>query len=346
MNQPVSQRDMEAVYAAAATPHKFGVVIEGESGNAVDCPCVFRGPSDDAWYMVYACMNKVGYETHLARSDDLLHWTPLGTILPFRKHGWDAWQACGGLALIDHRWDGAHRPGAHDGKYWMSYIGGALQGYEPDPLAIGMAWSTTPDQPVEWTRVGDRPVLGPDDPDVRPFEAKTLYKSQIIRDDARSLGSPFVMFYNGKQQGPRGWERIGMAVSEDLIRWRRLGDGPVIDHQTGIAGDPQIVRMGDLWVMFYFGHVWKPRAFDTFACSRDLLHWTTWDGPHLVEPSEAWDSTFAHKPWLLRHNGVVYHFYCAVAGKRRAIALATSVDLAAYRRVAAANDGQAHGAAK
>ena len=37
-----------------------------------------------------------------------------------------------------------------------------------------------------------------------------------------------------------------------------------------------------------------------------------------------WDNEYAHKPWLLKHNGVVYHFYCAVGNQGRAIALATS----------------------
>jgi len=33
---------------------------------------------------------------------------------------------------------------------------------------------------------------------------------------------------------------------------------------------------------------------------------------------------YAHKPWLLKHHGVVYHFYCAVGNQGRAIAMATS----------------------
>ena len=95
-----------------------------------------------------------------------------------------------------------------------------------------------------------------------------------------------------------------------------------------MSGDPQIVRINGLWVMFYFGAFWKPGAFDTFAASRDLVHWTKWDGADLISPSEPWDAQFAHKPWLLRYRGVVYHFYCAVdkAGNRQ-IALATSIDL-------------------
>ena len=79
--------------------------------------------------------------------------------------------------------------------------------------------------------------------------------------------------------------------------------------------------------MFYFGAFWRPGAFDTFACSYDLLNWTKWEGPDLVASSEPWDQKYAHKPWVIKHNGVVYHFYCAVGDKGRVIALATSKDL-------------------
>jgi predicted GH43/DUF377 family glycosyl hydrolase len=112
-----------------------------------------------------------------------------------------------------------------------------------------------------------------------------------------------------------------------MVHWSRYGAEPVIDNGRGISGDPQVVRIGELWVMFYFGAGWKPRAFDTFACSRDLVHWTKWTGPDLIAPSEPWDQTFAHKPWVLKHDGVVYHFYCAVGNEGRVIALATSKDL-------------------
>ena len=80
--------------------------------------------------------------------------------------------------------------------------------------------------------------------------------------------------------------------------------------------------------MFYFGAFWKPGAFDTFACSYDLVRWTKWEGPHLIQPSEKWDH-LAHKPWVVVHEDVVYHFYCAVGTEGRVIALATSKDLRA-----------------
>ena len=315
----VSAERMRQVYEEVKTPFKYGVVIRGEDHKPVDCPSVFR--CDTKWYMIYVCMNRVGYETHLAESDDLLSWRTHGKIMSFRKEGWDAWQADGGVALCDPTWGGSCELQSYDGKYWMSYIGGALQGYETDPLAIGMAWTQTPTAVHEWNRIPENPVLSREQPDAREFEKGTLYKSQIIWDKAETLGYPFVMYYNARS-GP---ERIGMAVSKNMLHWKRFGQEPVIAEAKGICGDPQIVRTGDLWVMFYFGAYWGPTICDTFACSTDLVHWTKWTGPNLVEPTDkAWDKNAAHKPWLLKHDGVVYHFYCACGDKGRVIALATS----------------------
>jgi predicted GH43/DUF377 family glycosyl hydrolase len=327
----VPPAEMQRVYDEVKTPFKYGVILRPAAKDVLfDCPSVFRFGGH--WYLLYvAIRHSVGYQTHLARSDDLLHWTPLGIVLPFHGEGWDRWQGDGGAALVDPTWGGSGEIQPHDGRYWMSYIGGAKQGYEPDPLGIGLAWTPTPDRAVAWERLPGNPVLSTAQADDRPFESMTLYKSTIIHDPAETVGWPFVMFYNGKTAANRH-EAIGMAVSRDLVHWVRFGATPVVDNAPGrpaISGDPQIVRMGKLWVMFYFGFRWRPHAFDTFACSSDLVHWTKWTGPDLVEPSEPWDRTFAHKPWLLKHDGVVYHFYCAVGDEGRVIALATSRDLRA-----------------
>ena len=312
---------MERIYEQVKTPYKYGIVLMGDEGTKVDSPSVFR--HEGRWYMVYIVFNDIGYETELAESDDLLHWEKLGTILGKKDGGWDAKQVAGYIALQDPVWGGSYELERYRGRYWMSYLGGALEGYETDPLAVGIAWTETPSQPLEWHCIPENPVLGPGQPDVRWWEAVTLYKSNIIRDPAESLGYPFVMFYNGKSE--RG-EKIGMAVSHDMVRWERFGDDPVIDNGSGISGDPRVVLIGDVWVMFYFGAFWRPKAFDTFACSRDLVHWINWTGPDLVAPSEPWDETYAHKPWVVYHDGVVYHFYCAVGNRGRVIALAASRD--------------------
>ena len=325
---------MREIYETVKTPHKVGMVLAPEEGEMLDNPMVFR--HGGSWYMMFIRFDGKGYETHLAKSDDLRKWTRLGCIFRRGEKGaWDAAQADGWPALVDTRWDGPNTLNTFDGKYWMMYLGGAADGYETDPLSTGVAWTDDPSAVREWTRYEKNPVLSPSDPDARDFEKKTIYKHFTVEDPSRSCGGRFVNFYNAKQLLRTWREAIGMAVSDDMLHWRRVGGGPVVENgdvsRAGISGDPMVRRIGDLWVMFYFGHQWKPGvngAFDTFACSYDLKSWTKWDGEPLVKPSEPYDATHAHKPWVLKHDGVVYHYYCAVGkvdGRDvRGIALATS----------------------
>jgi predicted GH43/DUF377 family glycosyl hydrolase len=114
-----------------------------------------------------------------------------------------------------------------------------------------------------------------------------------------------------------------------MVHWKRFQNEPVVHHPAGITGDPQIQKIGDVWVMFYFGAFWQDRkgAFNRFACSYDLVNWTDWEGDNLIESSKPYDERFAHKSYVIKHKGVVYHFYCAVNNKdQRGIAVATSVD--------------------
>lgn len=333
--RPIPPARMRAVYEEIKTPFKYGVVIEPPAGKKVDCPTVYR--HGDKWYMVYVQLEDApeeGYTTQLAESDDLLQWRPLGTILPRGESGsWDSANAGGGVALFDTQWNGSNRLEPWDGRYWMSYLGGNKFGYETTPLSIGLASTRDPGKPAPWSKL-PKPVLRSDDADARPLETGTLYKSYIFRDESGTLGAPFVMFYNAKRHG--GSERIFAAVSRDMRTWERFGTEPVLENlppagRKGgvISGDPQVVRMKDLWVMFYFGAFWKPGAFDTFAASHDLIHWTKWNGDDLIAPSKPYDETFAHKPWVIKDGGVVYHFYCAVGGKNqhRTIAVATSIEM-------------------
>lgn len=128
-----------------------------------------------------------------------------------------------------------------------------------------------------------------------------------------------------------------MSVSDNMIHWKRFGKDPVLEHGSkGITGDAFIQKIGDVWVMFYFGNKWNSRkgdktAWNTFACSYDLIHWTDWTGPDLVRPTDKdYDARYAHKSCVIKWNGVVCHFYCAVDKSYRiGIAVATSKDLSA-----------------
>jgi hypothetical protein len=171
---------------------------------------------------------------------------------------------------------------------------------------------------------------------VRWWENRKQFKSTVLWDKQKLTGYPFVMYYNANGDSAannvktRWYERIGMAVSNDMVHWKRFMNDPVVHHPMGITGDPVIQKMGDVYVMFYFGAFWKDRkgAFNRFACSYDLVNWTDWQGHNLIESSAPYDDQYAHKSFVVKYNGVVYHFYCAVNKKQqRGIAVATSADM-------------------
>lgn len=324
LGEPVSSQVMEEVYEKVKTPFKYGIVFQHpDTTKMIDSPTIFR--ENGLWYMTYIVFDGKGYETWLAQSEDLLHWESKGKILSFTEGTWDANQKAGYPALVNTEWGGNYEVEKFRDRYWMTYLGGSSSGYEAGTLKVGLASSPTLTE-VRYWNTAHEPLLSPEDGDARWFEDKTIYKSYVIRDRDLHTGYPFVMYYNAKGDTAE-YESIGMAVSEDLKTWKRYGKNPVITKHEGICGDAQIVKMGNLYVMFYFGAFWKPGAFERFAVSYDLVHWTDWDGADLVAPSEPYDRQYAHKPWVIKWKGIVYHFYNAVGDRGRVIALATSEDL-------------------
>jgi len=333
----VAQEKMQQVYEEIKTPFKYGLVLVPENNSKkLDCPTVFR--SGNSWYMSYLQFDGRGYETWLAKTNDLLHWTKMGKIMSHSKDGnqWDANQKAGYPALIDTKWGGGYSLKKHNNKFWMSYFGGKEKGYEAGLLSLGMAYTEKDATTVhEWKRI-NRPVLSSLDKDVRWWENKKQFKSTVIYDENKTTGYPFIMYYNANgdtakdNKRTRWFERIGMAVSNDMVQWKRFQTEPIVHHPVGITGDPYLQKIGDIWVMFYFGAFWEDRkgAFNRFACSYDLVNWTDWNGENLIEASAPYDEKFAHKSFVVKHNGTTYHFYCAVNNSdQRGIAVATSKDL-------------------
>ena len=188
----VSDDDMQAVYDELKTPYKVGVVLPQEEGDMVDSPNLYR--IGDKWYMVYLrFLRNEGYVAKLATSDDLVRWKSLGTVAPFKKEGWDAWQCSPSAALVDYEWGGSYALQKFQEKYWFTYIGGEGKGYEPDPLKRGLAYTDAPTEAKEWTRLPD-PIMTPQDPDARDFEKTTMYKTNVIWDRNETLGYPFVCY--------------------------------------------------------------------------------------------------------------------------------------------------------
>lgn len=330
--------------ATCLTPYKWNkpvLVGSGEAGafdsHAVDCPFVFR--HNDHFYMMYVGFDGTGYQTALARSDDLLNWQHVSTILARNEegNGWDSRNIAGTWIMRDND---MHSPGhlkKWNGKYWLAYHSYPGDGYEAGSAKIGLAW-TEDESLLSWNRLED-PILVPEDG--AEWEKGGLYKECLVEHEGI-----FYLFYNAKDKDEGRWiEQTGLATSKDLVRWTRYEHNPVLQvtpdaWDSGFASDPCVLQDGSRWAMFYFGYNYKA-AQEGIALSDNLLDWHKYEEPIItIGEGNRIDSVFAHKPSIIKHNGILYHFYtacrrpmegdatCNIFPEFRTIAVATSLPLA------------------
>ena len=121
---------MKKVYETVKTPYKYGLVLVPERDeDMVDSPTVFR--EKGKWYMTYVLFDSTGVRDLAGRKrrpTEMEHARARSCRLPGK---WDSAQRGGYLALQDYRWGGSYRAGKYDGRYWLSYIGGATQDTKP-----------------------------------------------------------------------------------------------------------------------------------------------------------------------------------------------------------------------
>ncbi len=324
----ISPAIMEEIYEKIKTPYKYGHVLKFYD-EFCDSPSVFKYKGK--WYMsfikIFKDVNKSGYDSHLAESDDLLYFKYLfKTMARNNTDKWDSKQIALYAAFVDNDLFGSYKINKVNGYYHFAYLGGNLDGYETNPLMIGQCKTTDILNPYKYTRLGS-PRLKPSDNDARIGEKSTLYKSNMFIDSAKTTGYPYVCAYNAASEDTHK-ESIFLAVSENGEEWMRYGDRPIItddtpDGSTVIIADPQILKFGEIYIMLYY--VSRGKTFNTFACSYDLVNWTKWHGAPLIESSEEWENIHAHKPCMVYDGKTLYHFYCAVNNKNeRFIAVATN----------------------
>lgn len=69
------------------------------------------------------------------------------------------------------------------------------------------------------------------DKDAQWWEKLTQYKSVVYWDKEKTLGAPFVMFYNAAGRHPETdlkAERVGIALSKDMKKWKRYPGNPAL----------------------------------------------------------------------------------------------------------------------
>lgn len=298
------------------TPYKLGRLIVTASGAegafdriAVDCPFVFH--HDGRFWMTYLGFDGIGYQTGLASSANLVDWHPEGAILrrdpasPIARHN-----IALNWILRENDLGSPGRLRRVKGRYLGVYHAYPGAGYEQGPAVIGLAWSSNL---RDWTI--DEPCLRASDG--AGWEKAGLYKPCLVEDRGT-----YYLIYNAKDQPARWREQTGVATSKDLKSWVRypgnpiLRNGPAGSLDERFASDPCVLRDGRRWVFFYFGLDGKGVARDLAATGPDLFHAEKCSRV-LVDtgPPGSIDSTYAHKPSMVTHEGVLYHFYCAVSKK-------------------------------
>lgn len=327
------------------TPYRYKEPVLHGSGTegafdekAVDIPFVFM--HHGKYHMLYTGFDGIGYQSALAVSDDLIHWTHKGIILK-RQMETERWDRIGGSVtwMIKENDDFNEVPRLRkvDGKYWLVYHSYPGTGYESGPAEIGLAW-TEDEELLDW-HFPDKPCYSWKDGD--EWEAGGLYKACIIRNH-----DTWYMFYNAKNKENPWIEQTGVAMSKDLQHWERYKENPVLkvnreSWDSRFVSDPYIVKDGDTWVNFFFGYGkmyedGHTHAQEGLALSDDLFHWEKIREPILpFGPAGSYYSGHVHKASIIHKDGILYHFYCATCPAKKGDA--TSV-YGEYRTICVATD--------
>jgi hypothetical protein len=172
----------------------------------------------------------------------------------------------------------------------------------------------------------------------------------------------YYLYYNAKtdtlpSSEGGGWrEQTGVATSPDLKNWTRYKGNPILPNgprgsatypaanplsttqpatpdarDSRFASNPFVVQNGRDFAMFYYGFRYERpgRACEMLALGVNPYSFIKVPGVLIDTGAPGTiDETFAHKPSVVTHEGVLYHFYCAVSGQypneTRGIAVARS----------------------
>ena len=294
-----------------------------------DVPTVFQLKGDPKWYMTFIGYDGNGYQSFLAESEDLLHWDNKRLAMGYGPEGeFDH----GGVVLGAYLYEDYDIKAPRilkkkEGKYYSLYGAYPRQGgYELRPGYEGIASS---EDGFSWERAKNEPVLSVFQEDRGTWEKDCIYQPWLIEHKGR--------YYNIYNAANGNIEQMGLALSENLLNWKRYAHNPVIpngpegSYNEKFSSDSKIFRDGDHWVSFFFG-VGRGGAHVMVAFSKDLYHWSVDPNPIYKSggnPSGI-DNQYAHKISLVWNpsNEMYYMFYCAVDKEgRRGIGLITSKPL-------------------
>ena len=226
----------DGLHFSPRTEPVFVPETDYEKDGGVEDPRVVK--IDDLFYLTYTGYNKQDAQLCLATSRDLIHWQRKGVLLPAYKGKWNVGWTKSGAIVTDKV----------GGKYWMYYLGTALDRTDQ----MGIAYST---DLVHWTDALDSPVLPRraghfDSRVVEPGPPPILTEDGIFliyngADDHLVYTTGWVLF--DKNDPTKVLARADEPIFQPEQKWEKVGQVPNVVFVEGLA------REGDRWLFYYGG---------------------------------------------------------------------------------------------
>jgi predicted GH43/DUF377 family glycosyl hydrolase len=168
---------------------------------------------------------------------------------------------------------------------------GVLYYYQAgDPVRIGLAKSNQKDQ---WTDQGASVLaVGPYD----SWDERGVADPYVIR-----AGAMYYMFYLGMDRAQR--QRLGVAMSEDGVKWHKLRANPILElgeygaFDSNGLGEPAVWAARGYYWMLYTGRDRAEVRRLGLARSRDGVRWEKL--PMVIAGEQPWDSKVICDPTVI-----------------------------------------------
>ena len=274
-------------------------VLGGAYGTCFDLSMLRRGAG---YEMYFSWRDRASIARTCSR--DGVHWSEVEICLAPREtpQGWE---------------NRLNRPSVmyREGKYHLWYTG---QRHWSAREGTSHIFYVVSGDGLHFERVGDGPVLAPDE----PWENTSVMNPCVLWENDR-----YKMWYSaGAQYEPKA---IGYAESPDGIHWTKIKQ-PVFEcnpknswEQHKVAGC-QVIRRERDYLMFYIGYYDEDYAQIGMARSKDgVSGWERFAGNPILAPDPgAWDGEACYKPFALQEDNGWKLWYNGRKGTREQIGLA------------------------
>lgn len=160
-------------------------------------------------------------------------------------------------------------------------------------------------------------------------------QDNLYAPELHPLAGGFVLWYGG--QGADGHDRIFVATSSDGVRFRKWPSDAAplaaLDHgSSNHVNDPSVVRVGNLWHMYYTD---APTGEDDriwLATSTTLAGFQKLQQVLGPGAPGSWEAQKVGRPAVLLEGGVFKLWYDGQDGKARHVGYATSSDGKSFTR--------------